>query len=78
MSNELTPQEAANIRRAVTLLNNTMTKIRLRIPEAQYYLEDGINFNVMSGPTHAGVDQRPQYDNVMISETINHSDCGGW
>lgn len=74
---ELNPNHERQIMNAIDKLNKTMKEIRKYIPEARYYIENGNNFNVMSGDTHNSNDQ-PNYENVMLECLLRHSECGGW
>jgi hypothetical protein len=75
----LTRSQKTRINAAIKKLNDVMAEIKLTIPEANYYLEDAGNFNVLSGPSHEdGYRNRSRQDRIMHSLTLNCSGGGGW
>ncbi len=61
-------------------LNQLMIEITEYNPEAEIYVEDSWNFNLMKGPTHDENDRnlRPMHENVVAHETVFRSSGGGW
>lgn len=74
---ELQAKHEKQIKAAIEKLNKTMIEIKKYMPEAMYYLENGSNFNVLSGDSHDKRDQ-PNYDNIIVSFNLSFADCGGW
>ena len=65
------------IRAAINKLNRTMVEIRKYIPEAGYYVENGTNFNVLSGDSHDR-NHNAQQENMLLELQLHYSECGGW
>jgi len=65
------------IRKAIEMLNKTINEVREYIPEANYYLEDSSNFNVLSGHSHDNHEHERQ-DRIMLQCTLDYSGGGGW
>lgn len=75
----LTRSQKARINGAIKKLNEVMAELRVTIPEANYYLEDMGNFNVLSGPSHDDTHRNPsRQDRVMHCTTLCWSGGGGW
>tara|TARA_R110000851_G_scaffold287074_1_gene440990 strand:+ start:313 stop:561 length:249 start_codon:yes stop_codon:yes gene_type:complete len=74
---ELDVKHERQITAAIKKLNKTMTEIRKYIPEAGYYVENGTNFNVLSGDSHDR-DHNAQHENLLLELQLHHSECGGW
>lgn len=75
----LTVKQSKKIGRAIKALNEVMEEVRLKYEDANYYIEDSDNFNVMSGSSHTE-DSRmdPLEDNVMEHYFLWHSGGGAW
>tara|TARA_R110001599_G_scaffold287356_2_gene489905 strand:+ start:4076 stop:4330 length:255 start_codon:yes stop_codon:yes gene_type:complete len=76
---ELELKHERQIKAAIKKLNDTMIEVRKYIPDAMYYLEDGSNFNILSGPSHTvGGGEQPLHENVILVLDLRHAECGGW
>lgn len=62
--------------KAVNLLNKVIQNIREYHPEANLYVEDYGNFNLMIGDSHEN--GRPRHDRVALHWIVWNSGGGGW
>ena len=77
--NDIKPEHIKKFRKLAKQLNNLMQEICEYNPEAELYVEDSWNFNLMKWPTHDDSRaQRPQHGNVVAHELVFKSSCGGW
>jgi len=74
----LKPEHKRKFKRLIAGLNDLLQEVRADFPEAEYYLEDAGNFNLMSGASHTGRDCQPRRDRVLMDEKLKHSGGGGW
>lgn len=63
--------------KAVNLLNATIARIREYIPDANLYIEDANNFNLLTGDSHDERD-RARQDRIALDAIVWHSGGGGW
>lgn len=75
----MTNKHKTKFKALVTALNDLITDIRLIHPDAQFYLENGHNFFILSGRSHND-DYRntARHDRILDHQNLMHSDCGGW
>lgn len=79
--NEKSGKAIKSIGRSIANINRQLRLLRDEYPEAMMYVEDGINYCVMKGPSHTNEtcgEGKAEYENVLESFTILHSDCGAW
>ena len=74
---KLKPQHAARFRRIAAEMNRLLDDVREYIPEANLYLEDSGNWNLLSGDSHDEHDEARQ-DRVLAFELVPHSGGGAW
>ena len=73
------PNAKKKFKSIVKKLNELLTEIQTEFPDAQFYLEDAGNFNLMLGDPHTSKGNgRPNKDFVATSETLKKSGGGGW
>lgn len=77
--NEKTCKALKSIEKSIKNINKQVEIIRIEFPEANIYVENGENFNIMKGETHtndsAGFSLQ---ENVIDCFNLLHADCGGW
>ena len=73
---------AVHLKRFIRLaagLDQILQEIREYEAEANIYLEDSGNFNLLVGPSHSdATDPKPQFQNVAYCVNVRHSGGGGW
>lgn len=70
-------QDRRDFARAVNLLNAVIGRVREYLPDANLYIEDAGNFNLMTGNPH-DARGRPREDRVALHWTVYYSGGGGW
>lgn len=78
---KLTKRQIAKFEKLIEGLNKLIVEIREKHPEAEYYLENGDSFYILSGPSHesdgtGGLDA--QLDRVLAHNLLKHGGCGAW
>ncbi len=77
--NEKSEKAMKSICRSIANIDKQVEILRLEYPEAQMYVEDGVNYNVMKGSSHDDTTQGNSIqDNVLGSFRVKHSECGAW
>ncbi|QGJ84321.1 hypothetical protein [Pseudoalteromonas phage XCL1123] len=68
-----------SIGRSIANINKQMELIREEFSEGEIYVEDGRNFNILSGGSHSfDADGAPNQSKIIGCFEINHAGCGGW
>lgn len=68
-----------SIGKSISNINKQIEILRKEFPEAIMYVEDGVNYCVMKGKSHAeDRNGTALQDNVLYSFMVPHSDCGAW
>ena len=65
------------ITKAVNTLNKIMMEVRETYPEANWYLEDSANLNLLVGDSHKD-NGEPNFHNVIDTWDLWCSSGGGW
>ena len=77
--NEIKPEHVKRFRKLAKQLDKLMREICDYNPEANLYIEDSWNFNLMKGPTHTNDrGQQPLHENVVAHELVFQAGGGGW
>ena len=77
--NEKSQKAVKSIGRSISNINKQIDILRTEFPEAMMYVEDGVNYIVMKGPSHKDDwGSEAIRDNEIDSFTVPHSDCGAW
>lgn len=77
--NDIKPEHIKQFKKLARAMDKLMREICAYNPEANFYLEDAGNANLMNGPTHDDSKaMNPLHDNVAASESIHSSGGGGW
>jgi len=70
-----------SIGRSIANINKQIAILRKEFLEAMMYVEDGVNYQVMSGSPHESVstfELKSHQERVLDSFMVIHSDCGAW
>lgn len=73
----ITKEQDRKITKAVKMLNDVLKEIQLDYPEAEWYLEDTSNFNLMSGPSH-DMNGKAQHGNILEQYYLVDASGGAW
>ncbi|MEG3764960.1 hypothetical protein [Alteromonas sp. 14N.309.X.WAT.G.H12] len=70
-----------SIGKSIANINKQLEALKEEYPDAMMYVEDGTQYNVMSGRPHVDVglslpERRP--DRILATFYVNHSECGAW
>jgi hypothetical protein len=77
--NDIKPEDIKRFESLAKQLDKLMHKICKYNPEANIYVEDSWNFNLMKGPCHSeDRDQNPLYENIAACPIVFRSSGGGW
>lgn len=78
-TNTIRPEHVKKFKSLTKSLDKLMREICRYNPEANLYVEDSWNFNLMKGPTHDDrYNQKALHENVVASELVYKSSGGGW
>jgi hypothetical protein len=64
------------LQRSCNSINKVLSEAQLKYPDANLYLDDTGNLNLMSGPPHSCF-VHPHRDRELCSAT-SEMDCGAW
>ena len=79
MSADIKPEHIKEFRKLARAMDKLMRKICEYNPEANLYIEDAWNANLMKGPCHSEDRHRvPLHENVAAHEIIYQAGGGGW
>lgn len=79
MSEAIRDADIKEFRKLARAMDRLMRRICEYNPEANLYIEDAGNANLMSGPTHDDNNNlKPMYENVAAHEHILRASGGGW
>jgi hypothetical protein len=74
---EISERHIARFRRIARQMASLLKEIRETCPEANLYLEDSGNWNLMTGDSH-DEKERQRQDRVVAYELVPHSGGGAW
>lgn len=76
---DIKPEHIKKFKSLSKQLNKLMQEICKYNPDAELYVEDSWNFNLMKGPTHDDSRyQKPLHENIATCETVFKASGGGW
>ena len=76
-----TEKAIESIGKCIERINKHMETVQQEFPNANIYLEDSNNFNIMSDDTHDLDDPHeitPRHDRVLECFNLNYSSGGAW
>lgn len=73
----LRAEHARRFKKAVDDLNKLRNEVAEYLPDVNWYLAMS-SLHLMSGPSHAGLGERAQQQNVLDSNTLDYSGGGDW